>query len=134
MEIYSDKFIKYVYEKEKSLLAFYWSKDTENMPDEKYKELMIKGLGFTKTYRPKYIINNSLEKTYITTIEMQEWAAKNALSKIFENGVQKFAIVESKDFIIKLATEQAVDEDKEKKYGVMFFDNEKKAREWFNKK
>ena len=133
MEIYNDKFIKYIYEKENSLLAFYWSKETENMPDDKYKELMIKGVGFTKTYCPKYLINNSLEKTYITTIEMQEWVAKHALSKIFENGVRKFAIIESKELMVQISTEQAVEEDEGKKYGVMFFDNEKKAREWFKK-
>ena len=133
MEIYNDKFIKYIYEDENSLLAFYWSKETENISDEKYKELMIKGVEFTKKYCPKYLINNSLEKTYITTVEMQEWAAKNALSKIFANGVRKFAIIESKDFIIQLSTEYAVEEYEERKYKAMFFDNEKEAREWFKK-
>ena len=131
MEIYKDKFIKYVYEEENSLLIFYWSKDTENMADKDYEKLMLIGVEFTKKYKPKYLINNSIEKTFITTIEMQEWAAKNALSKIFENGVVKFAIIESKDVIIQLSTEQAVDEDKTKKYGVMFFTNEEEAREWF---
>ena len=67
MEVYKDKFIKYIYEKENSLLIFYWSRDTKNMSDENYKDLMLKGVEFTKTYRPKYLINNALEKTYITT-------------------------------------------------------------------
>ena len=114
MEIYNDKFIKYIYEKENSLLIFYWNSDTKNMTDEKYKELMLKGVGFTKKYQPKYLINNAREKTYITTVEIQEWAAKNALSKIFENGVIKFAIIESDDVLIQLSTEQAVEEDAEK--------------------
>ncbi len=133
MEIYNDKYIRYIYEKENSLLIFYWSSDTKNMSDEKYKELMLKGVEFTKTYQPKYLINNAHEKTYITTVEIQEWAAKNALSKIFKNGVIKFAIVESEDVLIQLSTEQAVEENENSKYGVMFFESEEKAREWFKK-
>lgn len=134
MEIYNDKFIKYVYEEKNSLLAFYWTKESENMSTEVYKELMIKGVEFLKSYNPKYLIDNSLEKTYVTTVEMQEWVAKNALSKIFENGIQKFAIIESKELIIQLSTEQAVEENKNSKYGVKFFVNEQEAREWFNEK
>lgn len=130
MELYNDKFIKYIYEKENSLLEFYWSEDTKDMPDEKYKELMLKGIEFVELYNPKHVINNSKKKTYVTTIKMQEWAAKNALSKMFENGVVKFAIVESEKVLIQLSTEQAVEEDEDKKYGVMFFDSEEKARKW----
>ena len=133
MEIYSDKYIKYVYEKENSLLAFYWSSETKNMSDDKYKELMLLGVGFTETYHPKYLINNAIKKTYITSIEIQEWVAKNALSKIFKNGVIKFAIVESEDIIIQISTKQAAEENKNSQYSVMFFGNEEKAREWFKK-
>ncbi len=131
MELYSDIYIKYNYEEENSLLAFYWSEETENMPDEKYKELMLLGVGYTKTYNPKFLINNSIKKTYVTTVEMQEWVAKNALAKIFENGVVKFAIIESDDVLVQLATEQAVVEDEDKKYEVKFFNDEEDAREWF---
>ena len=130
MEVYNDKFMKYIYEKENSLLEFYWSTETKDMSDEKYKELMLKGIEFVKLYSPKYVINNSKNKTYITSIELQEWAAENALSKMFQNGVVKFAIVESEDVLIQLSTEQAVEEDKDKKYGVKFFDSEEKARKW----
>ncbi len=130
MELYNDKFIKYIYEKENSLLEFYWSNETKDMPDEKYKDLMLKGIEFVKLYNPKYVINNSKKKTYVTTVEMQKWAAENALSKMFKNEVVKFAIVESEDVLIQLSTEQAVEEDEDKKYGVMFFDSEEKARKW----
>ena len=134
MELYNGKFMKYIYEKENSLLEFYWSSETENMSDEEYKELMLKGIGFVELYNPKYVINNSKKKTYVTSVEMQEWAAENALSRMFKNGVVKFAIVESEDLLIQLATEQAVEEDEDKKYGVMFFDSEEKARKWLLEK
>lgn len=133
MEIYKDKYIKYIYEKENSLLIFYWSKETENMSNNKYKELIIKGVGFTKTYQPKYLINNSLDKRYIALTEMQDWVVKNALSKIFENGVRKYAITKSKEFFVQVSTKLAVDEDDEKQYRVMFFENERKAKKWCNK-
>ncbi len=81
MEIYIDEYISYFYEKENSLIVFYWSKDTEYMSDEDYKKLMLKGLGFAKKYNPKYVINNAIEKKYITTVENQEWIAKNAIQK-----------------------------------------------------
>ena len=100
------------------------------MPDKKFQELMLKGIEFVKLYNPKYIINNSKKKTYITTVEMQKWVAENALSKLFKNGVIKMAIVESEDVIIQLSTEQAIEEDENKKYGTMFFDSEEKARKW----
>ena len=131
MEIYKDKYIKYIFEEENSLLIFYWSKDTENMSDEKYKELMLKGVGYTKLYQPKYLINNSKEKTYLTTVEIQEWAGKYALSKIFNHGVIKFAIVECEDILIQLSTEQAAEEGEGTGFAIKFFASEDEAREWF---
>ncbi|OQX97968.1 MAG: hypothetical protein B6I24_06815 [Bacteroidetes bacterium 4572_128] len=133
MEIYRDKYISYFYEEENSLIVFYWSKDTEYMSDEDYKKLMLKGLSFAKKYNPKYVINNTIEKKYITTVENQEWIAKNVLSKIFQNGVIKFAVIESEDIIIQISTEQATEEHEEPKYSVMFFEKEEEAREWFKK-
>ena len=56
MEIYNDKYIKYVFEKENSLLIFYWSSDTKNMTNEKYKELMLKVKVNSKTKKTKKII------------------------------------------------------------------------------
>ena len=134
MEIYKDKYIQYIYEEKNSLISFYWSKDTENMSEEMYKKLMLKGIEFVETYKPKFVMNYAKDKTFITTINLQEWVATNALSKLFENGVIKFAVVESEDFIIQLSTKQAVDEDTTKKYQTMFFDSEEKARKWFFKK
>ncbi len=58
---------------------------------------------------------------------------KKCDSKIFENGVIKFAIVESEDILIQISTEQDAEEYKEPKYGVMFFEKEEKAREWLKK-
>ncbi len=133
MEIYRDKYISYFYEEENSLIVFYWSKDTEYMSDEDYKKLMLKGLNFIKKYNPKFLINNSVKKEYITSVEIQVWIAKNVLSKIFQNGVIKFAVIESEDIIIQVSTEQAAEEDKKRKYGVMFFEKEEEAREWFKK-
>ena len=60
--------------------------------------------------------------------EVQEWVGKEALPQIFEKGIVKYAIVKSEDVVINLATEQTIDEEKE--YGVLFFDDEAKAREW----
>ena len=131
MEIYKDKYLKYIYEKENSLIAFYWSKDTEDMPDEKYKELMIKGVDFTKLYKPLYVMNYSKDKNFITTIKLQEWVAINALAKLFQSGVRKFAVVESDELIVQLSTKQAVEEDTNRKYQTKFFDNEEEARKWF---
>ena len=67
-------------------------------PTQNIDTIAVTGVGFTKKYQPKYLINNAREKTYITTVEIQEWAAKNALSKIFENGVIKFAIIENRKY------------------------------------
>jgi hypothetical protein len=131
MKIFSNKFVKFFLDKEKSLISYKWSSKTEKLTDEEYKTIILKGVDFVIQYKPKFLIADQRDKDYIVTPELQIWNGKETLPKLFENGIIKFAIIESEDFIIKLATKQTMDEHKEKEYDVEFFDNENNAKEWF---
>ena len=133
MEIYKDHFIKYTYEKENSLLTYIWSNNTEIMPDETYKKLLLDGIGYIAKYKPKYMISNQTQQQFMVTPDLQEWNAKETLPRLFELGIIKFAVIKSETFIIKIATEQIFDEYQKNDYKLKYFANEKEAREWLSK-
>lgn len=56
-------------------------------------------------------------------------AGKVALTKAFENGLDKFAVIESKEAIIQLSKELAIEDSGNKK--VKYFDNELEAKKRF---
>ncbi len=130
MEIYRNKFVVFNYEKENSLITFIWTAETETMTDDEYKDVLITGIGLLDKYPSKFLLSSQKDKKYVVHPEAQEWVGKEALPKIFEKGIIKYAIVESEDIVINLATEQTIDEDETKEYGVLFFDDEAKARKW----
>ena len=133
MEIYKNKYIKYIFEEENSLVSYHWTTETENMTVESYKKNILLGIDYVTKYNPKFLLSDQRGKKFVVSPDLQEWNAKETLPKLFKQGVIKFAIIESEDFIIQLATEQTINEDKEKEYSVMFFASEDEAREWFSK-
>ena len=130
MEIYRNKFVVFTYEKENSLITFIWTVETETMTDDEYKDVLIAGVGLLDKYPTKFLLSSQKNKKYVVHPKIQEWVGKEALPKIFEKGIVKYAIVESENVVIQLATEQTVEEDETKEYGVLFFDDEAKARKW----
>ena len=128
--IFQNQYIKYVLEKENSIIEFFWLKETKKMSSDNFKEAMLKGEELAKKHKVKYIINNSIEKEFVATVELQEWLGKNVLAKLFADDVIKLATIESEDVLIKLSTQQAVEEGEGMGFAIKFFGNEEDAREW----
>ncbi len=130
MEIYKDKYVHFDYDKEKSLMTYVWKKETEKMSDKEYKNIILKLLDFLIKYPSKRLLANQLQKKNIVTPDLQKWISEVAGKKIFKTKILKYAILESKDVVINISSEQILDEVKSKDYGVKFFDNEQKAMDW----
>ncbi len=130
MEIYKDKFVKYIYEKENSLVLMHWLEGSKDLTAEEYKKLMLKAIEFIELYKPKYLLDNSKDKSFIIDIELQKWVATNPLPELVKNGLKKFAVIDSEDVVSQISTEQAIDEHDKKEYEIKYFSDEQKAREW----
>ena len=132
MEIYKDEFIQFFHDKDNSIISFHWSKNTERIIEYKFKSLLTKGLELLKTHPSKYLISDHRQQKFVVVPELQKWIATEILPNIFKYGIVKYAIIESEEFVFRLATEMTIKEDKQKKYDVQFFNNIDKAKKWFN--
>ncbi len=133
MEIYRNKYVKFIYDAKNLSINYYWSAETEYMSDEEYKKVMLIGIDYVKKFNPKNLLADQTNYKFIVTPDLQSWNAKETLPEIFKIGIVKYAIIESDDFITMLSMEQTMEEDQNKKYKIMFFNNEKEAKEWFKK-
>ncbi len=133
MEIYKNEYVKFIYDENNSLIIYYWSDKTEDMTDENYKSIILLGVDYVKKFKPKYLLADQKIQKFIVAPSLQVWNAKETLPQLFKAGIIKFAIIESEDIIVQIATEQTIEEDENKKYGLMFFENEEDAKRWFKK-
>ncbi|OQX98020.1 MAG: hypothetical protein B6I24_06590 [Bacteroidetes bacterium 4572_128] len=134
MEIYRNKYVKFIYDAKNLSINYYWSAETEYMSDEEYKKVMLIGIDYVKKFNPKNLLADQKNYKFIVTPDLQLWNAKETLPEIFKiGGIVKYAIIESDDFITMLSMKQTMEEDQNKKYKIMFFNNEKEAKEWFKK-
>ena len=56
MEIYRNKFVVYTYEKENLLINFIWTRGTETMTDDEYKDVLRTGIELLDKYPTKYLL------------------------------------------------------------------------------
>ena len=107
--IFESKFAIAKYDKEKELYVLRYLKETENMRDEEWKDLMEKLLVVTDKYKPKYILDDNRERLYSYPPEMQAWTLELFIETWNKNGLKKYVQILPADFIGKLSAEQIVE-------------------------
>ena len=76
MEIYKNKYVHFDYNKEKSLMTYVWTKETEKMSEKEYKDIILKLLDFLNKYPSKRLFANQLQKKNIITPDLQKWISE----------------------------------------------------------
>ncbi len=127
MKLFTLDYVNIYYDEKKRLIEYRWKKNTENMDAEKYKNTVENIIKIVKTFEPKYIIGVLSDQKFTLSDDLIEWVNKNAMQKILEAGVEKYAFINSQNFIIKnLYSSFIANHEK-----IKIFDDRNKAIEWF---
>jgi 16S rRNA U1498 N3-methylase RsmE len=99
--------------------------------DSKIKEMINQVADAIIRYKPLYYLGDDSKRKYVFSAAIQRWVAETLLSACIEAGLQKFALVQSEEFIVNLSNEQAAEEiQEENPVPVGFFYTMEEAQNW----
>ncbi len=127
MKLFTLDYVNIYYDEKKRLIEYRWKKNTENMDAQEYKNTVENIIKIVKTFEPKYIIGVLSDQKFTLSEDLMEWVNKNALERILEAGVEKYAFINSQNFIIKNLYSSFI----AKHERIKIFDDRDKAIEWF---
>lgn len=129
-EVYKSKYLTIIYDSEKQLIAEVFNKATEDMTKEDYKAEMLELLEIIKKYRPQNALVNLIDLMFPIEPEIQQWQKENVFDKGNELGLNKAAILLSRDLFTQVSIEQSLEEADDGELENKYFDNEEEAMQW----
>jgi len=132
-----NKFFKFTFEKEKSLIRFVYLPDTERMTAEEYK---IHITGYVQKIlalaQELSLQSNSLvglvdmrDMKFIIDPELQEWTDCEVSAKVV-HFYRKVALIYPTEFMPQVATMQLAEEEHTMQFLVAYFDSTEDAVHW----
>lgn len=107
-----------------------WADNTLDVTEEDIKAMMTSTANSIKQYKPKYFMGNDSNRQFVYTVDMQSWIATTLAMACAEAGVLKFAVIDPKNFIVELSTEQTIEEAGKLPFELQRFANEADALQW----
>lgn len=107
--VHESKYAIARYDEEREFYTLTYLKETENMRDDDWKSLMRELLDVTKTYKPKYILDDNSARLYAYPPEIQAWTLELFIDVWHKNGLKKYVQILPTDFIGSLSAEQIVE-------------------------
>lgn len=108
-----------------------WQAATRQMEDDTFRQECLKTVELVEGYRPSRLIVNMQEMFMIIVPDTQVWVAEQVAARYKQAGVQKLAVVLTKDLFVQVSIEQAAEEARvHEVFQTRFFYNEKSAFEW----
>ena len=108
-EVYRSKYAVATYDEQSELYTLKYLPETANMMDDEWKELMLKLLGVTEKYKPKFILDDNTNRLYAYPPEMQAWTLELFIDSWNKNGLKKYVQILPKEFFGQLSAEQIVE-------------------------
>jgi hypothetical protein len=131
MKNLSNNFINVDISTEKQCLYSAWKLTTENASWDDirngFENYFLKGI---TEYKPRFIVVDEREMRRPYGPEEQDWVDKNSAPVVLNAGVEKIAIIISKDGFVELSTESMMQEETSKELNTRFFDSIESAEEW----
>lgn len=115
---------------EAKCLHFIFQEYTKLLQEEEYREELVKFIELVKEHQPKSIYADTREFYFTIAPELQEFINENILAVYSEIGVEKHAILVSKDIFSAVSVEQTMEEDEKPSYENCFFDDEQEVSKW----
>ena len=130
MQVYKSQFLKLMFFEEYKLIEMIWFPETENMTEEEFKQEQLNYLDIIKKLKPNKVLPDTREMNFPVSPKMQEWTNKTLFPPSLEMGLNKAAIVASKEFITELSVEQTMEEVFGQKFITKYFNNREDAKKW----
>jgi len=128
--IYQSNFLAIDYQQEHSLFTFTWNENSMNLDDELLKGELLKEVECCKQYRVKRLLIDTVFFQYALSPEMQTWMDVEIFAKCMEYGVNKIAVVLSKDLFAMVSIDQVMNEELASNIQSKSFDDKKAAHRW----
>lgn len=113
-----------------NLIEMFWLPETKNISEEEYKREVLNYLEKMLEYKPKKTIPDVRDLSFVVSIELQEWVAREIFPPLIEMGLSKVAYVMAQDLVTQLSIEQAMDEGDGSKFTTCYFGSKEEARNW----
>lgn len=131
MKNFSNNFINVDVSTEKQCLYSSWKPSTENASWDDirngFEDYFLKAV---KEYKPRFIVVDERDMGRPYSPEEQDWVDKNSATVVLAAGIEKIAIIISKDGFVELATESMMQDEKSKELNTRFFDSIENAEKW----
>ena len=115
-------------------IHFAWQPSTEMATDKDIKNVFAEYLEAIRMYAPKTLIADEREMKYVMDPDFHDWINQYIIPKMLKLGIERFAIIKSKEFFVNLSVEMTFDESSAKKDNKKFFSDLNSAKEWIRQK
>lgn len=128
--IYESAYFKVEFDSSTKLLKTVWNEKSGEMNEKQMREEILKAASLVEEYKPLYILTNDRDRTYVYTVEVQQWVAQTLASAAIKAEIKKFAVLLPTEIIAQMSTEQTADEVHNTPYEVNLFNDEQEALKW----
>ena len=129
-----EKFTEIRYYSAIKAIHFAWQPMTEFANEQDIKDIFDEYLEAVKIYAPKTLIADEREMKFVMDPDFQQWVNQQVIPEILKLGVERFAIIKSKEFFVNLSVEMTFDESSAKKDNKKFFSDLTSAKDWIRQK
>lgn len=111
-------------------LHFVFKEHTKQLQSDEYLQELTHYIQLIKQYQPRNIYADTREFYFTITPDIQEFTNQNILSLYESIGIEKHAVLLSKDFFTAVSVEQTMEENQKSTYQNNYFDNEEALKKW----
>lgn len=129
-EIHKDDLMILKYDESRKYLHYEWGDKTEGILPHQYKETLLKYAEAVETHSPDVLLVDDRNSKFTVPPDLQEWLGDVIFPRVTAAGLKKYAVIMHDDFIKRLATEQAVEENREAGLQHKLFSSKEEAEAW----
>ncbi|WP_027000133.1 STAS/SEC14 domain-containing protein [Eisenibacter elegans] len=130
MSFYQDNFVAIEHLASHNAVKIQWLEGSADMTEADFKQVIAKEKEALETFKPRAILADTLEMQYSITPALQEWHNDFLFPSFAVVGIEKLAIVVSKDIFSQVSVEQLIEDHNAAQFLSKYFDSETKAIEW----
>jgi SpoIIAA-like len=131
LKLHESKFFQLSnYSSEPPYLELIWAETTGEMSEEEYRNHVKLYLETVCTHKPNRILVDTSYFYFHIAPQTQLWINEEIFPATIEAGLEKMAIIVSRDFISMLSVEQTMSENPNLGFSVHYFVNKEDALAW----
>ncbi len=131
MLLFENRFSELHFDKTTLLIELNWKKETIEMRDDDFKNVMLKYVDEAWKVKPIALISDLTNLDFPISLDLQAWADEKVNSQTLAVGIKRVAFVMAKEFLSQLSVEQIIDDTQVKKViDIRYFPDTDSAKTW----